>query len=97
MLYDKCVIKVWISNINNGCLKCCFKAELNLFKYRLVPKMKLTLPIVQNICTIGQLKIGREQVSEQFSEQFSPSACSPYKRIGFNALFHSLVVWTYLS
>ena len=36
-----------------------FKAELNL-KYSLVPKMKLTLPIVQNICRIGQLKIGRE-------------------------------------
>ena len=31
-----------------------FKGELNLFKYRLVPKMKLTLPIVQNICRIVQ-------------------------------------------
>ena len=36
------------------------KAELNLFKYHIVPKMKPTLPIVQNICRIGQLKIGRE-------------------------------------
>ena len=34
------------------------KAELNLFKYCLVPKMTLTLPIVQNICRIGQLKMG---------------------------------------
>ena len=36
------------------------KAELNLFKYRLVPKMKLTLLIVQNIYRIDQLKIGRK-------------------------------------
>ena len=36
------------------------KAELNLFKYHHVPKMKLTPPIVQNICRIGQLKIGRK-------------------------------------
>ena len=36
------------------------KAELNLFKYCLVLKMKLTLSIVQNICRIGQFKMGRE-------------------------------------
>ena len=36
------------------------KAGLNLFKYRHVPKIELTLPIVQNICRIGHLKIGRE-------------------------------------
>ena len=41
--------------------KSAIKAELNLFKYRLVPKMKRTLPIIQNICTIGQLKIRRQE------------------------------------
>ena len=43
-----------------SCASSPVKAELNIFKYHLVPKMKLTLPIVQNICRIGQLKIGRE-------------------------------------
>ena len=33
------------------------KVELNLFKHNLVSKIKLTLPFVQNICRIGQLKI----------------------------------------
>ena len=40
---------------------CTLKDELNLLKYHLVPKMKLTLSIVQNICRIGQFKMGREQ------------------------------------
>ena len=39
------------------------KAEQNLFNYRLVPKMKLTLPIVQNICRIGQFEIGGSRPS----------------------------------
>ena len=39
------------------------KAELNLLKYRLVPKIKLTLLIVLNICRIGQFKIGGNRPS----------------------------------
>ena len=33
-----------------------FKVVLNLFKNSDVPKMKLNLSIIQNICRIGQLK-----------------------------------------
>ena len=37
------------------------KAELNLFKNPLIPKMKITLPSVWNLCRIGQLEFGREK------------------------------------
>ena len=43
----------------NGCQNSQpFKAELNLFRFHFVLKIELTLPIVQNMFSIGQLKIG---------------------------------------
>ena len=47
------------------------KAEQNHFKQCCIPQMKQTLPIVQNIFRIGQLKIDRVQTIDFVTNQWS--------------------------